>query len=71
MSSKVFNDETYKIEGQIKHINENGREQINICAVDNIVRWRFAKESSEGYSANEILSEDTIIENELDAAKLS
>jgi len=35
------------------------------------VRWRYAKESSEGFLAKEILNEDTIIENELDAAKLS
>ena len=34
------------------------------------MRWRYAKESEDGFSAKEILNEDTIIENELDAGKL-
>ena len=45
METSGFDPRTYEVEGQItikqSNDNNNAKEQINICPVDNIVRWRF------------------------------
>ena len=41
-------EDSYQVESQINFKNDNGKEQTNICPVDNIARWRFAEDLKKG-----------------------